>query len=235
MFRSDFHFFEFFAENFSFFENPTSENPKISVTIGFPIVILGRKSSKSVTSDFSESRTTPDPTVVNSSTISALPIERSNSTTLSPRRGIFKEQPTYTEYRFRVYEGKIHDAPRGNGWACVAPARAPGFGIPRRVPRVDGIPWRNFGGRTAALVRSVLRRASKMPFSRRHASSMHFVVTVARGWGHGTVAISAPRSLGTRAYRFPGYPGQFGFRVLDRLPRRVSSPPAGPPAVCGWI
>ena len=64
MFRSDFYFFDFFAENFSFFENPTSENPKISVTIGFPIVILGRKSSKSVTSDFSESRTTPDPTVV---------------------------------------------------------------------------------------------------------------------------------------------------------------------------
>ena len=63
MIRSDFYCFDFFAENFSFFENPTSENPKISVTIGFPIVILGRKSSKSVTSDFSESRTTPDPTV----------------------------------------------------------------------------------------------------------------------------------------------------------------------------
>ena len=60
MFRSDFYFFDFFAENFSFFENPTSENPKISVTIGFPIVILGRKSSKKPTSDFWESRTTPD-------------------------------------------------------------------------------------------------------------------------------------------------------------------------------
>ena len=60
---TDFYFFDFFAENFSIFENPTSENPEISVTIGFPIVILGRKSSKNATSDFSESRTTPDPTV----------------------------------------------------------------------------------------------------------------------------------------------------------------------------
>ena len=63
MLGSDFYFFDFFAENFSFFENPTSENPKISVTIGFPIVILGRKSSKKPTSDFWESRTTPDPSV----------------------------------------------------------------------------------------------------------------------------------------------------------------------------
>ena len=63
MIRSDFHFFDFFAKIFSVFENPTSEKPKISVTIGFPIVILGRKSSKNATSDFSESRTTPDPTV----------------------------------------------------------------------------------------------------------------------------------------------------------------------------
>ena len=64
MFRSDFYFFDFFTENFSFFENPTSENPKISVTIGFPIVILGRKSSKKPTSDFWDYWTTPDPTVV---------------------------------------------------------------------------------------------------------------------------------------------------------------------------
>ena len=64
MVRSDFYFFDFFAENFSFFENPTSENPKISVTIGFPIVILGRKSSKKPTSDFWDYWTTPDPTVV---------------------------------------------------------------------------------------------------------------------------------------------------------------------------
>ena len=39
---SDFYFFDFFAENFSIFKNPTSENPEISVTIGFPIVIFGR-------------------------------------------------------------------------------------------------------------------------------------------------------------------------------------------------
>ena len=44
--------------------------------------------------------------------------------------------------------------------------------------------------------------------------------TVGQGWGHGTVAISAPRPLRTRAYRFPGYP-------LHN--------PAGPPAVRGWI
>ena len=31
--------------------------------------------------------------------------------------------------------------------------------------------------------------------------------TVGRGWGHGTVAISTPRSLGTRVCLFPGYPG----------------------------
>ena len=82
----------------------------------------------------------------------------------SPRRGIFKERPTYTEYRFRVYEGKIHDAPRGNGWERVGIARAPGFGILLGITRVDGIPVRNFGGRTAALVRSVLRRPDIVVF-----------------------------------------------------------------------
>ena len=46
--------------------------------------------------------------------------------------------------------------------------------------------------------------------------------TVGQGWGHGTVAISAPRPLRTRAYRFPGYP--------------LHNPsPAAPPAVRGWI
>ena len=77
---------------------------------------------------------------------------------LSPRRGIFKEQPTYTEYRFRVYEDRSSDAPRGNGWGDVSPARAPGFGRLLGMPQVEGIPLRNFGGRTAALVRSVLPR-----------------------------------------------------------------------------
>ena len=71
MFRSDFYFFDFFAENFSFFENPTSENPKISVTIGFPIVILGRKSSKKPTSDFWESRTTLGTAVVHKEGLNA--------------------------------------------------------------------------------------------------------------------------------------------------------------------
>ena len=79
-------------------------------------------------------------------------------------QGHFQRAADIPEYRFRVYEPDVCDAPRGNGWECVAAARAPGFGIPRRVSRIDGIPVRNFGGRTAALVRSVLRRGLKMVF-----------------------------------------------------------------------
>ena len=58
MIRSDFHFFDFFAKIFSIFENLKSWKTRNFVTIGFPIVILGENHPKSVTSDFSESRTT---------------------------------------------------------------------------------------------------------------------------------------------------------------------------------
>ena len=79
-------------------------------------------------------------------------------------QGHFQRAADIPEYRFRVYEGNVHDAPRGNGWEDVAPARALGFGLLLGMPQIDGIPWRNFGGRTAALVRSVLRRGFRHVF-----------------------------------------------------------------------
>ena len=83
----------------------------------------------------------------------------------SPRRGIFKERLTYrsidsecTRVRFMMLPGEMVGAMRHSLY------RAPGFGLLLGISRVDGIPWRNFGGRTAALVRSVLRRPDKMVF-----------------------------------------------------------------------
>ena len=64
----------------------------------------------------------------------------------------------------RVCKGDVYDAPRGNGWQDAALARALGLGLLLGMPHVDLIPVRHFGGRTAVLVRSVLRRCDTMVF-----------------------------------------------------------------------
>ena len=81
-------------------------------------------------------------------------------------QGHFRRTADIPEYRFRVCEGDVCDAPRGNGWDRETSCRAPGFGLLLGITRVDGIPWRNFGSRTAALVRSVLRRGHPHVFWR---------------------------------------------------------------------
>ena len=57
--------------------------------------------------------------------------------------------------------------------------------------------------------------------------------TVAGGRGHGTVVIPAPRSLGVRAERFPGYLGTGRSHLLDRP--STSPPLRGPLPSRGWI
>ena len=61
-------------------------------------------------------------------------------------------------------DGRIHGAAWGNGWMSVPPATAPAFGEARVMVSVDSFPSRNFGGRTAVMVRSVLQEADRHVF-----------------------------------------------------------------------
>ena len=110
-------------------------------------------------------------------------------------------------------------------------ARDLGFGILLGMTQIDTIPVRNRGGRTAFLVRSVLRRGQTHVFWRVAGARPKCgfrvrrpAATVGSGWGHSTVVIPAPRSLGARGERFHGYLGTGrpflpGARPSSRPPR----------------
>ena len=49
----------------------------------------------------------------------------------------------------------FHGVGWGNGWMSVPPATAPAFGERHEMGPVGSFPPRNFGGRTAVMVRSV--------------------------------------------------------------------------------
>ena len=149
----------------------------------------------------------------------------------------FQRQADIPEYRSSVCGPDICYAPRGNGWARVPVAGAPGFGIPVRARPLDTIPVRNFGGRTAALVRSVLRRCFGHVFWRVRWDVVVGVpgaTLIERGWRHSAVAISAPRSLGARGSGSPAiwHRATPSSPVLDRSSR---PPLRGPLPSRGWI
>ena len=60
--------------------------------------------------------------------------------------------------------GRIHGVAWGNGWMSAPPATAPAFGEALGTVSVGPFLSRNFGGRTAVMVRSVLQEADRHVF-----------------------------------------------------------------------
>ena len=91
--------------------------------------------------------------------------ERSEYNIIIAPQGHFRRAGRYDVVGFQCVLGSgRHGVAWGNGWMSVPPATAPAFGERREMGPVGSFLSRNFGGRTAVMVRSMLQWADRHVF-----------------------------------------------------------------------